>query len=332
MTDFLMGNLQTEKYFMNGQTSNWLEYSFAYSRVIKANELGRWQGGIELKLMRGLTGAYTRMQNARLSNQVINGKNEFLITDANGEYGYSANLDELNKANNTESPFKSFMKNSATNIGFNLGVEYVRYPEYMDASDITDYNWKFSASLMDVGINTYKYSTNSFAFAGVNPNMYAQRVDQTLDDDITLDNLRDSIQSWSPRFIVPDGNFKISNPMRLLVNFDKKFPNDIYVNAEAQLHLNSTRSMRRLNTRETSAVTVTPRWEKKALGIYMPLQYTTEGNFWMGLGLKAGPLVLGLENVGWLLSKKSMPNGGFYFALQIRPGRAKERDAMPCPE
>lgn len=338
MTDFLMGNLQTEKYFGNAQTSNWMEYSFAYSRVIKSNELGRLQGGIELRYMKALTGAYGRLQNGRLSNQTVNGQNYFLITDMNGEYGYSANTDELNSSNShvtsDRTPFQSFMKTAATNFGLNAGIEYVRYWDDMGEGPKTgtDYNWKLSVALLDIGSNKYNYSTNSFKFSGVDPNTYTSQLDQALDNNVTLEKLRDSIQSWSVNYSVPTGSFHISNPTRLLVNFDKSFQNNFSLNAEAQLNFNSTRSMERVNTRETSAITVTPRWETKSLGAYMPVQYTTEGNFWIGLGLKAGPLVLGLENMGWLLSKKSMPNGGFYLALQIRPGKSRERDAMPCPE
>jgi len=283
--------------------------------------------------MKALTGAYGRIENSRLSNQVINNQNYFLIKDVNGEYGYSANTDELNSKNGAESPFKSFMKTAATNIGFSMGVEYVRYWDDMEGTrSSTDYNWKLSASLMDIGSNKYNYSTNSFKFSGINPNIYTQQLDQTLNGNVNIDKLRDSIKAWSANFSVPAGSFAISNPTRLLINFDKNFQNNFSLNAEAQLHFNSAASMQRINTRETSAVTLTPRWETKSLGVYMPFQYTTEGNFWIGMGLKAGPLVLGLENMGWLLSKKSMPNGGFYLALQIRPGKARERDAMPCPE
>jgi hypothetical protein len=224
------------------------------------------------------------------------------------------------------------MKASKMNVGINLGVEYTRYYDEMDGGDrsITDYNWKLGASLLDLGKNTYLYSKNSYGFSGVNGNISSNQVDAAVSNN--SNSLKDSIKAWSQNFDTLQGQFAINNPARLLINFDKSFEHNFYVNAEAQLHFGSSSSAQRLNTRETSAVTITPRWETKSFGAYLPFQYTTQGNFWVGLGIKAGPLVLGLDNIGWLVNKKSMPNGGLYMAIQIRPGKNKEKDAMPCPE
>jgi hypothetical protein len=333
LNDFLIGNMNTEKYFGNGQTSNWLEYSFAYSRVLSSNELGRLQGGVELRVMKSLAGAYGRINNIRLSQQAGSNPPQFYVSDINGEAAYSANIDELNNNKaSTVSPFKSFMKASKMNVGINLGVEYTRYYDEMDGGDrsITDYNWKLGASLLDLGKNTYLYSKNSYGFSGVNGNISSNQVDAAVSNN--SNSLKDSIKAWSQNFDTLQGQFAINNPARLLINFDKSFEHNFYVNAEAQLHFGSSSSAQRLNTRETSAVAITPRWETKSFGAYLPFQYTTQGNFWVGLGIKAGPLVLGLDNIGWLVNKKSMPNGGLYMAIQIRPGKNKEKDAMPCPE
>lgn len=334
LTEILDANIGTDKYSFNGQTSNWMEYSFAYSRVLKSNDAGRLQAGIDLKVSKALAGAYTRLENLRVERLVLGNTTYYIPSEGKGEYGYSTNMDYLNSKNNVAKPFSSFMKNASMNIGLNLGVEYVRYKDdmYGDARTPVDYDWKLGVSLMDLGRNKYTYSSNSYGFSGTNRNFTTESIDRTFDEDFNLDELQDSMSVWAQDIDTLDGNFKINNPTRLVVNFDKSFPNNFSVNAEAQLNFSSTRSMERINTREMSGITVTPRWEKKALGVYMPFQYNTEGNFWIGMGVKAGPLLLGVDNLGWLISKKSMPNGGLYLALQIRPGKGRDLDAMPCPE
>jgi len=81
-------------------------------------------------------------------------------------------------------------------------------------------------------------------------------------------------------------------------------------------------------------LTLTPRWEKKRLGAYLPVQVTTDGRFWIGGAFKAGPLLMGVHNWANVFSKSKMQNGGFYIALVIRPGnsfRDKEDKQYSCP-
>jgi hypothetical protein len=82
---------------------------------------------------------------------------------------------------------------------------------------------------------------------------------------------------------------------------------------------------------ELNLITVTPRWEKSNLGAYMPVEVTNQGHFWVGGAVKLGPVLFGLHNLGWLVSKKSVPNGGGYLAVIIHPGKF-EGDGVPCPK
>ena len=87
-------------------------------------------------------------------------------------------------------------------------------------------------------------------------------------------------------------------------------------------------------TSDFTLLAVTPRWETKSLGAYLPLQVTTEGRVWLGGAFKAGPLLLGLHNWANLFSKHKLQNGGFYLAIVIKPGKGfltKEEKKYTCP-
>jgi hypothetical protein len=92
---------------------------------------------------------------------------------------------------------------------------------------------------------------------------------------------------------------------------------------------------KRFVVKDLSFLTLTPRWEKKKLGAYLPIQITSDGKFWVGGAFKAGPVLFGWHNWANIFSKSKMANGGLYLALVIRPGGGpkgdKEDKRYSCP-
>lgn len=334
VTKFLRANINTSTNHANFQTSSWMEYSFGYSRVINTNATGQWQAGLQLKLNKSLAGAYAHVSNFEFLLDSTLVPRRFRITDARGEYAYSANMDNLDSNKSNSRNIKDFLRETKFNAGFNIGVEYIRFKDdaYENVNSSYNYNWKLGISLLDIGRNKYQYSINSLRFSGTQQNVTDRALDTFFNNVKSAREFKNQLTSLALNTDSLSGNFYIMNPVRLLLNWDKNLNNNFYVNAEVQVPLTSTKSTQPISTKELSLLTIIPRWEKRSLGAYMPLQYTTEGNFWIGLGIKAGPVIAGLHNLGWLTNKKSTPNGGFYLAFQIRPWKAKEKDAFPCPE
>lgn len=320
------------------QGSSWFEYNLGYSRIISENEVGRWQAGVQLRIMNAVGGGYARVN--RIEFKRATGRNDFQLIDGNAVYGYSKNVDVLDSNLSVWRNYRNFMRGTSWSLGLDLGVEYVRYLDdfsssYRPGEHPEEYNWKISAALLDLGTNTYDYGRYSTITAGIRPNVYASTLDRKFGnfnrDNFSLHKLNDSLRSIVQQMDTLRGNFSVNNPLRLLVNFDKSFPYNLYLNAELQLPFYSIRNASRLNTRELTVLALTPRWETKAWGVYLPIQHTTQGNTWLGLAVKAGPLIVGLHNLGWIFSKSSLPNGGGYLALQIHPWKNSEKDAVPCP-
>jgi hypothetical protein len=130
------------------------------------------------------------------------------------------------------------------------------------------------------------------------------------------------------------GNFSIMNPARAVVNVDHYLSGNFYVNGELSVNLVGE-SSKKLALRETKLVTITPRWETRKLGFYLPFEYTSRGNFWVGAAVKAGPLLVGTHNLLNAFAPAKTPGGGAYVALIIRPwkessqSRNKQYDCPP---
>jgi hypothetical protein len=80
---------------------------------------------------------------------------------------------------------------------------------------------------------------------------------------------------------------------------------------------------------------ITPRWETRRWGFYLPLQFNSRSQFWLGAGFKAGPLMLGFHNLGNIFSKTKMANGGGYLAISVKPGKlvtaSVQGKKLDCP-
>jgi hypothetical protein len=122
--------------------------------------------------------------------------------------------------------------------------------------------------------------------------------------------------------------------MRIVLNVDRYLFDAFYVNANLSVNLSSL-SGSEWRVTELNALTVTPRWETKRWGFYLPVQFNTKQNLWIGGAFKFGPLLIGVHNWANLFAKNKMQNGGGYVALVIRSWKntRKHRDKrLDCPD
>jgi hypothetical protein len=110
-----------------------------------------------------------------------------------------------------------------------------------------------------------------------------------------MKQMKDSINTMFVTNTDITDNYSISNPTRLIVNIDKNFGKNLYVNGELSMNFYSTSNYAKLRTRELNLLTITPRWETIGLGAYLPIQYNTQGQLWVGMAIKLGPLGSGFS-------------------------------------
>ena len=320
-------------------SSTWAELFATYSRTIWDDEYGRLNAGITLKGMRGISGAYAQLDNGSVGRGIADSLTIYNLAAGTGRYAYSANYDDWHSSNSTGQNLKNFLGHTQGGAAVDLGVEYLVKRQavkiYGDPDSYYDYEWKIGVSLLDVGENVYKYGTQSRAVSGPRSDVSDAELNEKFDNVKTLAGFNDSIGTIVNHIAALRGLFKVWNPARLVVNIDRPLQDNFSFNADLTLNLGGSNTAQRLFTKEITLLALTPRWETKNLGGYLPVQVTTDGKVWVGGAFKAGPLLLGVHNWANLYSKSKMQNGGFYMALVIRPGKGflqKEEKKYTCPK
>ncbi|HEY6902508.1 MAG TPA: hypothetical protein VI233_17745 [Puia sp.] len=344
MNDFFFINGPSTVYEARMATSTWLELYATYSRTILDNGYGRLNAGATLKGMRGLSGAFAQLKNGGINrNALANGETLYNLLAGNFRYGYSANYDYWHDSLSTSKNIHDFFSHSQGGVAADFGLEYLVKTQALkapddDDDDYWDYEWKFGVSLLDVGWNNYNYGTQSRSASTPKSNITDVDLNKKFDNTGSLAQFNDSLGTIVDDFQTLTGQFKIWNPVRLVLNADRPLQDHFAVNANLTLNLGGNNKGKTFYTKEMTLLAVTPRWETRSLGGYLPLTVTTDGKVWLGAAFKAGPVIMGVHNLGTIFSKNKAQNGGFYLSFVIRPGKhkggftTKEDKQYSCPK
>ncbi len=317
--------------------SGWIEADFNYSQVIQQNESSRLTGGITIGYMRGISGAHSNVQRLSYSEQTgSNNQLYYLLTGGAVTAEYSQNYDLYDSTKSVGSNVKSFIKNTVPAFNFNIGFEYLfkKQTEYDKQSlSPTNYDWKIGVSIMDIGVNKFNPANGSFIARNPVMNTSDTGLLNKLQNVGSIKELRDSLATVFTTIDSIASRFTIANPTRLIISVDKNLGHHFYINGELSVNFFSTQPQAKLKTRELNLLTITPRWETNFWGVYMPIQYNTQGQLWVGGAVKMGPLLLGFHSLDFYKAFKvgtQTFNGGLYLVLNIHPFDNKIKEAE-CP-
>ena len=336
--DFFKLNGGNTQYSVEMTSSSWLELFGTYAQTILDDERMRLNAGVTVRVTRGLSGGFASLESGKVERAVENGQTKYILKDASARYGYSSNYDPWLNDLSTGKNLKDFVTNSQSGASFDIGFEYlikpVIIPDFNDEEEhYYDYDWKIGVSLMDIGLNRFRYGTNSRVASGFKDNITSVDLDTKFGGIGGFAEFNDSLATIVKGMGGLTGQFNILTPARLIVNVDHYLFDAFYINADLSLNL-SQLAKKQLYVKETNLLAVTPRWETRRLGFYMPILYNTEKQLRIGGAIKAGPLLLGIHNWATLFAKDRMQNGGGYLALIIKPGRnsrEKRSKKYDCP-
>ncbi|HEX6429684.1 MAG TPA: hypothetical protein VF008_18455 [Niastella sp.] len=318
--------------------SSWIEVFGTWAQTIWDRTDSRLNAGITAKISRGISGAYTNLLNGSVAQTIHGNSYEYTMQDAFAEYGYSHNYDTWQKEKSNNQNLKDFLSYTSAGLSFDLGVEYLikssQISSVYDEDNYYDYDWKIGLSLLDLGFNQFKYGKNSRIASGFQNNITDTVLDQQFTDINNLQEFNDKLIGIAANIQQPTGTFHVVNPARLVLNVDHFISGAWYVNGNVSLNLSSlSGSQWRLS--ELNILTVTPRWETSRLGFYLPVQFNTKEQLWIGGAFKAGPLLVGIHNWANVFTKNKMQNGGAYIAIVIRPGKTTTNrldKRLDCPK
>jgi hypothetical protein len=313
LKSFLIANRHTQ--FLEGFTTSagWLQGDLTYAQVLSENSESKFSAGITLQIMKNMAGGFAKLSKVSYLENKNGTDTSYTFTNGRGSFAYSDNFE------NSES-FKDFMSKSSTSLGVSIGAEYLIYntDKTGGLNNNINYDWKIGVSILDIGSHTYKASPYSQQMNDPDPTITDGQLESKLSGAANMEDLSDSLATMFNGSSSITDKFTISHPTRLVMNIDKNLGSNFFVNGELNLNFHSTSSYNKLRTRELNLLTITPRWETMAFGAYLPIQYNTQGQFWVGAAVKLGPLVLGVHNLGWARKVTDISGGG-YLLLSIHP-------------
>jgi outer membrane protein OmpA-like peptidoglycan-associated protein len=279
---------------MRISTNTWAEYGFTWGQVVKAKGKHFVKVGGTIKLLQGISSAYLYADDVTYS---FKNKDTMSLFNAQFGYGHAENFDWSNTSGLTNFQFMA-----KPSVGFDLGAVYEFRPnvadgELADPSDPNKYKLRLGLSILDVGRLKYKkYDANDFNANINNWALNQLQVGSIAELDSTFKNTFGYSSSAS--------SYKVSLPTTISVQADYAIVNRLFLNFNAFMAFNPKKNQTIING--MTNFTLSPRYEGKLWGIYLPQSINRFGKYYSGVTLRLGPFVIGSNTIiGQLIQKKN---------------------------
>ncbi|MDA3615679.1 OmpA family protein [Polluticaenibacter yanchengensis] len=303
------------------QGINWAEAGLTYAQVLFDNKKHFLKGGITAKYLGGLSSFYLN------TNSLTGGVNadSSIFFEAKGvEYKHNNDVDFSNLLDGAFDP-------DAKSVGFDIGLEYEfrgnaadrqKISKYknqdidnIDRRDENKYFIKIGVSLNDIGVLNFNRAPSSQNFRG---NVMDWRVrDEHFNNIVEVNQAINSRTEALPS----RSRYKINLPTAFSAQLDIRFLRDIYVNFVAYRPVQLDKSSDAYHFTNYGYYTITPRWETRFFGIYLPYTIADDNNFnlgnQLGAALRVGPVFFGSSNLGTVLIKDQLQAANLYAGLKV---------------
>jgi hypothetical protein len=297
---------------------SWFEIGGTYAQTIWTGAEHYVSVGVRPKFILGLGGAYAFVNDAGYN---FRNDSTLSIDRADANFGISDNF-----------TFNSSLQPSY-NVGFNpglgidAGIIYEFRPDVLQKDEKEKkkekdwpgfrqrpvYKYRIGISITDLGFVHFHHGEFSDHYA-VESNLW------DYDNDVwnptspaPLYNLFDQRSQGSKE----GTGMWMRLPLALNLQYDYFVGKSLYVNANvfSGIYLRNNNGKK---VHELTRISVTPRWEKRWYGFWMPVSFSRFGNLSLGAGFRFGPFVLGTTNILPLAFKnKTTYTADLYFALKV---------------
>lgn len=286
---------------ISGRMMLWDEFGANYAYQWETNS-GKAQIGINAKILRGFEGAYggswSSTKFARYPKDTA-----FIGTP---DFSFALTTGNIDNIANGEYD----LHRQGLGLGFDFGFNWY-LAEYEDS-----YEWKFGASLLDVGkinfsptaelhyINKMNPTNliNGSDFDGVkSPTQWIRR--------LSLLTMGDSTKSLRAN------KFAIATPMAINLSAEYQF----YPHAFATFIFQQRIKQQDSPLHRGNLIAVAARYERRWFSATIPMSIFNYRHFQTGLAMRFGYLTLGTENLGSWLIKKNLTGTDMYFSLVFNP-------------
>lgn len=323
-------NLQNKN--LSVQEMSWAEYGLTFAHVFKEDNEHYFKAGATVKLLQGIQSAYVFVKDLDY-NFLTSDTVSFFQSEV--DYGHSDNFNfenvDLNKPNSGSKVFD--FSQSSPSFGFDIGAVYEWRPDYkkykydMDGEkdlwrkDKNKYKLKIGISITDLGSVKFKKGATSGNFKADVGLWNLKPIDPQ-----TVKEFDDTLHGRFGGSRGAGQSYKMNLPTALSVQIDYNIWKDVYVNLTPFIAMQFKNNDTKVH--DISSITLTPRWDHKWFGVFIPVQYNFLDGFRTGAAVRLGPLVMGTSNLAPLVGKQTIYGADIYAMLKvpIPYGRPKDRD------
>lgn len=272
--------------------TGWTDFGLTLGRVLSDKGKHFFKGGITLKYLAGIGNSYANINSLTGTlNKDVNGDTYLTGTTGSLSLGVGGiNVDNISGSN--------AFKFNGSGVGADLGFVYEYRPDGEQSADCSanKYKYRIRVAALDLGSIRFKADPNYTAAYSVNIGAAQKFYLKNLDGK-SISEIKTYLDG-SPYF-TNNGNsaasYNVSLPATIQGDFDLNLKKGWYVDLAGQLALHKKDNYK--NPFYQNSVTLTPRYESKYFGVYVPLNYNALTQFNAGLSLRAGPLFIGSGSV-----------------------------------
>ena len=286
---------------MRVSVNAWSELGLSYGRVITHVGPHFLKGGITLKYLSGAGNGHINIDNF---NGTID--KDILLQDVYLKNTTGRIATGFGGVNISGIQANDLLKMNSRGIGTDIGFVYEFRPnssvvagEGTSSKKDNSYKFKFGVAVIDLGSIRYKKDMlRSGAYdIGITGN---ERLSLQELNNVNLDDYN-AFFSSRPQYFTPAGSntnteYNVSLPTTLQLDADYHIQKRLFVSLGSQLSLSNNKS-KGYNNRAYSGVTITPRYESKKIGLYLPVNYNQLTKLNAGISIRVGPLFLGSGSI-----------------------------------
>ncbi len=296
------------------QNMTWVEYGLSYARVLKDEGDKFFKAGARVKYLQGIWASYVY-----INDFDYNFENDTVLSIYNTgvNYGHSNSF-------SLDNNMVKYQFASKPSFGFDLGAVFEWRPDRekfkydmdgktgLDMRNKSKYKLRAGFSILDIGHIKFEKSTvGDFTANILNWPIDTLHMDSTLSPMGSIDSIIAST------FVQTEGikDFKMKLPTALSIQVDYNIWKDFYANFTAYYALKFSRRVDKVH--ELTTISITPRWDWKWFGAFVPISFNEYRNLHMGLDVRLGPLIVGTSNLAPFLGNQDIFSADFHFLLKV---------------
>lgn len=318
------------------QEMSWAEYGFTFAHVFRENDEHFFKLGVTLNILQGIQSGYVFIKNFNYKFPTDTTATFFNNTTVN--YGHSSNLNlgQIQFGGGSTGGGILDFSQSYPGIGFSFGGVYEWRPDFMKYEfdmdgehnlwrrDQNKYKAKIGFTVSDLGwlrfkkgsiSNDFNADINLWNLKTVNPKSVAG-LDSTLKQTFTQ--------------LPGSASYAMALPTTISIQADYHVYKDVYVNFTPYYAFQFKNRITKVH--DITSFILTPRWDHKWFGAFIPIQYNLLDGFRAGLALRLGPLAIGTSNIAPLIGQKTIYGADMYVILKVpifyRAPRDRDKDGI----